>query len=91
MDKPELLLSQFDLVFAVGRSAIEAMASGCAVIVADRYGLGGLVTEMNFSAYRDANFAYGITTGRLLTEDTVYEEITRFDRISGIAGDAKGP
>lgn len=43
-DKPEELLPRYDLVFAKGRCAREAIACGCAVIVCDVYGAGGLVT-----------------------------------------------
>ena len=32
-DRPERLLRQYDLVFAAGRSALEALAVGCAVII----------------------------------------------------------
>jgi len=46
-EQPEEVLPNYDLVFAVGRAAIEAMAIGCAVIVADAYGLGGLVTPVS--------------------------------------------
>lgn len=38
-NRPDALLHGYDLVFAVGRSAIEAMACGCAVIVCDDSGV----------------------------------------------------
>ena len=39
-DAPERILPQYDLVFAKARCAIEAMASGAAVISADQAGMG---------------------------------------------------
>jgi hypothetical protein len=57
VDCPEEVLPQYDLVFAVGRSAIEALASGCAVILWDRGVVGPLVTPQNFWQCVCANFA----------------------------------
>jgi len=45
-----------DLVFASARSALEAMAVGCAVIVLDGRGFAGLVTSETVSAWRQNNF-----------------------------------
>jgi hypothetical protein len=53
---PETLLPQFDLVFAKGRAALEAMAVGCAVVLSDRVGCGPLVTPENFDRLRSRNF-----------------------------------
>ena len=58
--RPEDLLPQFDLVFAKGRCAIEAMAVGCAVIVMSEKmgmpGLAGLVSPDNMREWRARNF-----------------------------------
>ncbi|HKO00409.1 MAG TPA: glycosyltransferase, partial [Thermoanaerobaculia bacterium] len=54
--EPERLLAQYDVVFARARSALEAMAVGCAVIVCDPSGIAGLVTTKNFDAMRRRNF-----------------------------------
>lgn len=43
--EPGKVLREFDIVFAVGRSALEAMASGCAVIICDNSGVAGLATS----------------------------------------------
>jgi glycosyltransferase involved in cell wall biosynthesis len=40
---PQLVLPRFDIVFAVGRSALEAMACNCAVIACDASGLAGMM------------------------------------------------
>lgn len=53
---PEEILDQYDIVFAKGRSAIEAMASGCAVVACDLAGLGSMVTSGNFAHFRSLNF-----------------------------------
>jgi hypothetical protein len=49
---PEEILGSYDLVFAKARAAIEAMASGCAVILCDARGAGPLVTMENVSLLR---------------------------------------
>jgi hypothetical protein len=56
VDHPEQYLHEFDLVFAKGRSAMEAMATGAAVILCDATGLGPMVTPDNFVELRDGNF-----------------------------------
>lgn len=56
--RPELLLGGYDLVFAKARAAIEAMASGCAVIQCEYFGAGRLVTTRNFDELRPWNFGY---------------------------------
>jgi len=55
-DAPETLLGAYDLVFAKGRAALEAMAVGCAVVLADTAGCGPLVTPGNFDRLRMRNF-----------------------------------
>jgi hypothetical protein len=53
---PEQLLPSYDLVFAKGRTALEALAVGCAVVIADRAGAGPLVTPDNYRVLRGRNF-----------------------------------
>jgi hypothetical protein len=55
-DTPETLLQDYDLVFAKGRAALEALTVGCAVILADAAGSGPLVTPANFDRLRSRNF-----------------------------------
>jgi hypothetical protein len=55
-DTPETLLQDYDLVFAKARAALEALAVGCAVILADAAGSGPLVTPGNFDRLRSRNF-----------------------------------
>lgn len=59
---PEDELPRYGLVFAKGRAAIEAMASGCAVILADYGKTGPLVTTTNFDTLRQENFGIAVIT-----------------------------
>jgi glycosyltransferase involved in cell wall biosynthesis len=56
LERPEEWLQTFDLVFAKGRTALEALAVGCSVILADVVGAGPLVTEPEFDRMRACNF-----------------------------------
>ena len=56
IERPEDLLAGVDLVFAKGRTALEAMAVGCAVVLADIFGRGPLVTLREFEQMRSCNF-----------------------------------
>ncbi len=53
---PGEILHDYDLVFAIARCAIEAMASGAAVILCGAAGLGPLVTRNNVEELRPWNF-----------------------------------
>lgn len=53
---PERVLPAYDLVFARGRSALEAMAVGAAVILCDIEGCGPFVTAARFERLREGNF-----------------------------------
>jgi hypothetical protein len=53
---PESDLRDFDVVFAKARSALEAMAVGCSVILADAAGCGPLVTSREFDRLHAWNF-----------------------------------
>lgn len=59
------LLWDYDIVFATARSALEALAVGCAVIVADHRGFAGMVHPQNVELWRESNFG-----AELLTEAT---------------------
>jgi hypothetical protein len=53
---PEGLLPHYDLVFAKGRCALEALAVGAAVVLCDASGLGPLVTAAELDGLRARNF-----------------------------------
>ena len=57
--KPLEAIRGIDLVFASGIMAIEALAAGHAVVNADRFGVGGLVTFDRLEYFGQWNFAIG--------------------------------
>lgn len=75
---PELLFAKYDLVFARARTALEAMAVGCAVVVSDPIGMAGLVTTRNFDELRRRNFGVRALS-RPVTVDALAEEIAAYD------------
>lgn len=77
---PETELPNYDVVFAVGRAAIEAMASGCAVVLVDLHGIGGMVTPSNFAKLRNMNFALEATRGNPLSAERLYTNLLKYSR-----------
>ena len=76
--RPEALLPRYDLVFAKGRAALEAMAVGAAVVLCDQSGTGPMVTAESFDRLRPLNF--GIRTLREpVAPDVLEREIRRYD------------
>ncbi|MEZ5285384.1 MAG: glycosyltransferase [Vicinamibacterales bacterium] len=61
-EHPERLLTPYDVVFARGRSALEAMAVGCAVVLCDEEGLGPMVTPDTLDALGLGNFGVQVLT-----------------------------
>ncbi|MEA2784018.1 MAG: hypothetical protein QOF71_122 [Candidatus Eremiobacteraeota bacterium] len=78
LDKPEDVLPKYDIVFTSALSALEAMASGCAVIVCDARGLAGMVTLESYARWRPLNFGLRSLTRRI-TADALAAEIDRYD------------
>ena len=76
--EPERLLPRYDLVFAKGRAAIEAMVAGCAVVVCDFPGAGPMVREENLEALRRLNFGHRTMTRRLNPQQII-REVTHYD------------
>ncbi len=54
---PESFLPDYDIVFAIGRCAIEAIACGCAVIPIVHALAGSLVTEATLADWANTNFS----------------------------------
>jgi hypothetical protein len=77
-------LRQYDIVFATARMAIEAMATGCAVIVCDSRGLAGMATKHTVDVWRDYNFGYGVLS-RTVSIDSIVSEIERYDATDAAA------
>lgn len=94
VSRPQDVLGQYDIVFAKGRCALEAMAVGSAVIVCDFLGAGPMVTTKELDRLRRLNF--GLRAQReKLDADVLEKEIGRYDpadastvsqRIRSIAG-----
>jgi len=77
---PGALLARQDIVFARGRSAIEAMGVGAAVILAEPGRLGPMVTRANFDYLQRQNFAMRALT-EPLTVDAVVKQLQRYDAL----------
>ena len=77
--RPEELLSQYDVVFAKARCALEAMAVGCAVVVTERYGVGGLVTSQNMQRLRRLNFGVRTMQAAPLTEASLIDALSGYN------------
>lgn len=77
---PERLLRQYDLVFAKGRCAWEALAVGAAVIVCDAAGVGPLVTREELPTLRRANFGRRLLQ-EPLQKDVVARQIARYNAV----------
>jgi len=76
--EPEKLLPAYDLVFAKGRAALEAMAVGAAVMLCDVSGAGPLITSEDLDRLRPLNF--GIRTLRHpVAVDYLASQIERYD------------
>jgi hypothetical protein len=77
-NKPEELLSEYDLVFAVSKAAMEAMAVGAAVVLCDFGLLGPMVSPDNFDRLRSFNF--GIAgLAQPLTPEGVTTQVETYD------------
>jgi hypothetical protein len=74
---PEQVLGDYDLVFAKGRCALEALASGAGVIVSHSFGMGPLVTAANVEKLRGFNFGRRAVCYPL-APDAVEREILRY-------------
>ena len=77
-ETPEDVLPGYDLVFAGGRSAIEAMACGCASIPITRETMGERVHPGNFDAFRDMNYCADLNDPKI-DASRALEEIRRID------------
>lgn len=76
--EPEKILSEYDVVFAKARCALEALAVGSAVVLCDAGGVGPMVTLAELDNLRPLNF--GIRTlSEPLNTGTLVREINRYD------------
>jgi hypothetical protein len=75
---PAAVLGEYDLAFAKAKCAMEAMASGLAVILCDAPGIGGMVRPEDFDRLRRLNFGIRTLSTRL-SADAVLSEIAAYD------------
>ena len=75
---PENILGQYDIIFGKAKAAIEAMATGAAVIICDFRGLAEIVTPENMLHYRKYNFGMKLMTNKIQT-DLIVREIKKYD------------
>jgi len=76
--RPEHLLPAYDLVFAKGRAAIEALAVGAAVVLCDAAGCGPMVTSTELARLRPLNFGFR-TLDQPLSVQALRDQIARYD------------
>jgi len=75
---PELILHNYDIVFAKAKAAIEALATGASVILCDFRGLGGMVNPTNFEYLRKFNFGMRTLTENIQV-DLLENEIRKYN------------
>jgi hypothetical protein len=75
---PGGLLKNYDLVFAKGRAALEALAVGSAVVLCDAVGVGPMVTTANMEKLRRLNFGIRALRNPMATE-VLCRQIARYD------------
>ncbi|MEM8931758.1 MAG: hypothetical protein AAGE94_11330, partial [Acidobacteriota bacterium] len=77
-DAPETWLADADIVFAKGRSALEAATVGASVVLCDRSGLGPIVTADTLDHLRRFNFGVRLLR-RPVTTENIEIELARYD------------
>lgn len=75
---PEKVLPEYDVVFARARSALEAMATGAATILAGPNRMATMVTSADIARYRTVNFGRRALTTPI-DVDAVTRELARYD------------
>src|SRR5260370_119167 len=78
--EPESLLGNYDIVFAKGRAALEALAVGAAVVLCDAVGAGPMVTTQNVAELRPLNFGIRALC-EPLSPGVLSQAIARYDPI----------
>jgi hypothetical protein len=78
------LLAEYDVVFAKGRAAIEAMGVGATVVLCGAERSGRLISTANFDSLRRVNFGFRTLT-QPLTPEGIVEELGRYDAVDGDA------
>ena len=74
----EDVLPAFDVVFATARMALEAAATGCAVVVADGRGAAGMLTSARWPEWRRQNLGAALLV-RPVTEQEMAAALDDYD------------
>jgi hypothetical protein len=77
-DAPEQVLGQYDVVFGKARCAIEALASGAAVVLCDAQGLGPMVSMRELAELRRWNFGRRVLR-EPLDPTAIANQVRRYD------------
>jgi glycosyltransferase involved in cell wall biosynthesis len=77
--QPEQELGGYDIVFGKARCALEAMAVGCATVVADFAGLAGMVDTGNMQQMRRLNFGVRTMQAGAITRDSVLTALRAYN------------
>lgn len=77
-------LTRYDLVFASGRGALEAGFTGCAVVICESRGFGGLLTSAAPELWRRGNCGAGTLT-RPVDAAAIAEAIAAYDADDALA------
>jgi hypothetical protein len=82
---PEVVLPEYDIVLASGRSAIEAMACGCALLPISRTACLDSVDPLNFHFLQNQNFSPTLSAGHFNAE-SVGKALAAYqpDRVSAV-------
>jgi hypothetical protein len=79
VSRPEVALLDYDLVFAIGKCALEALACGCAVIPILPGHAGNIIDPSNFETWSFSNFSPRyFTSASQVTADWLREELARY-------------
>jgi hypothetical protein len=81
---PETMLGAYDLVFAKGKAALEALAVGAAVVLCDQMGLGPMVTVARLDELQAGNFGRRHLL-QPVTRQAAGDEIDRYDAADAAA------
>ena len=79
VDNPEHIIPKYDLVFAVGRSALEAVAVGCGVVPVHGEMAEEMILPENYERFRSQNMAIRILNHKKLSEEWIREQLARWN------------
>ncbi len=82
--RPESLLPDYDIVLAAGRSALEAVACGCATMLVNQRSCLGFVAPENLQEYRAQNMC-AMRDSPELTAELVEKQLAAYDPASAAA------